>query len=344
MQKLQEISKRWLPPIIWFYFTLLLGWLVAYLIIGDRQGYLALINALAKYLFLPVLFIALLNLVLRRREIWGMAILALAAFLFFWGNLFVPGINNFPADAPCLRVMTYNTLGYSTDPQAAVDVIQQMGPDVVFIQEINTALAQLVQEQMADTYPYQLLNPQDDVTGMALLSKYPFEPAEKFLPERFLSVPQLVIMDWAGQEIELVNFHMWSTGISLPHVIENNFRLREAQAQAIDDLAANGSYPLIVGGDANTTSLNTAHAIMTRHLNDVWMEAGFGFGHTFPDGQVDFSFLPNTPPVWTLKWLVRIDYILVSDDWVVEAAYLAPHDGESDHRGVVADLVFLGER
>ncbi|KAA3642691.1 MAG: hypothetical protein DWQ07_19370 [Chloroflexi bacterium] len=344
MQKLREIFKRWLPPIIWFYFTLLLGWLVAYFLVGDRQGYLALVNVFAKYLFFPVVFIALLNLVIRRREIWGMVLLALAAFLFFWGNLFVPSINNFPADAPRLRVMTFNTLVISPDPQASLDVIQRVDPDVIFIQEINPRLARLLQEQMADTYPYQLLDPQDDVTGIGLLSKYPFRPSGQRLPEGWAGEPQLVIMDWAGQEIGLLNFHMWASNPTFAYVIEKKFRIREEQAQVINDLATKSTYPLIVGGDANVTSLNTAHAIMMRNLHDVWTEAGFGFGHTFPGGEADYSFVPNAPPWLTPEWFIRIDYILVSDDWGVQAAYLAPYDGASDHRGVVAELVFLGER
>ena len=70
---MREIFKRWFPPIIWLYFTLLLAWLLAYLLLGDQQGYLALVNVFAKYLFLPVPFIVLLHLILRRREIWGMS-------------------------------------------------------------------------------------------------------------------------------------------------------------------------------------------------------------------------------------------------------------------------------
>ena len=264
---MREIFKRWLAPIIWFYFTLLLAWLFAYLLFGDQQGYLALVNVFAKYLFLPVPFVVLLNLMLRRREIWSMSLVAVAVFLFFWGNLFIPNINNFPEDAPRLRVMTFNTLGFSTDAQPAVDVIVATEADVVFIQELNTALAQAAQEQMLEMYPYQLLDPRVDLTGMGLLSKYPIELSEASLPAGFLSTPQLLVMDWEGQKIELINFHMWPTGLSFAYYIEENFRQREGHAQAIDDRAAKSTYPLIAGGDANTTSLNTAYTIMTGNLD-----------------------------------------------------------------------------
>ena len=270
--------------------------------------------------------------------------MAVAVFLFFWGNLFVPKSSNFPEDAPRLRVMTFNTLGFSTDAQPAVDVILATEADVVFIQELNTALARAAQEQMMEMYPYQLLDPRVDLTGMGLLSKYPIELSEASLPAGFLSTPQLLVMDWEGQKIELINFHMWPTGLSFAYYIEENFRQREGHAQAIDDRAAKSTYPLIAGGDANTTSLNTAYTIMTRNLTDVWTEAGFGFGHTFPDGQETYPFALDIPSWAIPQWIIRIDYILVSDDWGIEAAYLAPYDGSSDHRAVVTELVFLGER
>ena len=42
--------------------------------------------------------------------------------------------------------------------------------------------------------------------------------------------------------------------------------------------------------------------------------------------------------VWQDAWLMRIDYIFHSEDWITISAHTAHVDGVSDHRGVIVEL------
>ena len=99
--------------------------------------------------------------------------------------------------------------------------------------------------------------------------------------------------------------------------------------------------PVLALGDANTTDLSAAYHNVTGTLGDAWREAGFGFGHTFPGAQNDFSSRPAIAGWDVPQWMVRIDYVFHSQEFAAIEAHTAQPDGVSDHRGVVARLVYL---
>jgi endonuclease/exonuclease/phosphatase family metal-dependent hydrolase len=77
---------------------------------------------------------------------------------------------------------------------------------------------------------------------------------------------------------------------------------------------------------------------VTEVLEDSWREAGFGFGHTFPGAQNEWSSRPAIAGWDVPQWLVRIDYVFHSTHFDTLAVRTAQFDGMSDHRGVVASL------
>ncbi len=336
------VIKRWLPPLVWVYFTLLFGWATVYWLTGDRNGHLALVNALAVYLFIPLPIVLLANLFLRRREIWIALAVRSGLFLYFWGGLFLPRLERPPERTSALKVMTYNTLGHHEHTEAALDVLRAELADVVFLQEVNHALAAVLHEEFWEDYPYQILDPQESVRGMGIISRFPIRFSGQSLPLDWVGAPQVLEMEWEGETVTLVNFHMWSTNVAPREIVEFNFRGRETQAAALADLARGVDGPLIVAGDGNATSLSTAYKIMAAELSDAWQEAGWGFGHTFPGSAIDGSAWPRIGNWFVPQWLVRIDYVFHSEHWATDA-HLAPFDGGSDHRGVIATLVLPEE-
>lgn len=342
-EKSSTFLYRWLTALIWVYFTFLFGWLIAYLLLGDSYGYLALVNTIAAYLFLPLPIGLLFGILLRRREIWTGLILGTIVFLGFWGGLFLPKRITTLLQESSLKVMTYNVLGLHTEVQPIISVIREVDADIVFLQEVNTTLEAAIENQLLDQYSYSLIDPWDDVTGIGLLSKYPILDAGERLPHDWVGIPQLVILDWKGTQVNLINFHMWALGLASSSDIERNFHLRELQARSMIDYVTTLEDPAIIAGDANTTSLNTTYKILTAELKDVWNQAGFGFGHTFPGSDIPGSSRPNIAGWFVPQWLARIDYIFVNQYWQVNEASLAPFDGVSDHRGVVATLTIREE-
>jgi endonuclease/exonuclease/phosphatase (EEP) superfamily protein YafD len=335
---MSRIISRYLIAANWAYFTLLFVWLALSLLTGDLFAPVALANLLAVYLFLPLPLELLSAWLTRRAELWIATLAALLAFLWLFGGLFVPSPSAAAATGPALRVLTFNALGYAANPASQVEMIGSQDADVVFLQELNPALAALLASELAEQYPYQALDPQPGVHGMGVLSKYPLSPTGETLPLDWVGEPQVLEMAWQGQRVTLVNFHMIPSTLGTLAMLSEQSRYRQAQAQAMIDLAKRRG-PLIAAGDANTSPTSQAYRILAGYLQDAWAEAGFGLGHTFPGSDGPGSSRPSLAGISVPMWLARIDYIFASPQWQVATASAAPFDGVSDHRGVVAEMV-----
>jgi endonuclease/exonuclease/phosphatase (EEP) superfamily protein YafD len=146
-------------------------------------------------------------------------------------------------------------------------------------------------------------------------------------------------LDFEGISVTLLNFHTYPLGFSTPERVRDNFRYREAQAQALADFTRMMSGPMIVGGDANATHLSDMYkTVIHSSLRDAWWEAGYGFGHTYPGSNIPGSSRLRIGAWFIPQWLARIDYVFISPHWQVGDASLAQFDGVSDHRGVVVEL------
>ena len=334
----------------WGYLTFLFAWLAAYLLTGDSFGYMALLNLLAVNFFFPLPLVLLAAVFFRWRGLGIASAMGLLAFVWFWGIQFLP--DRFPtgqpasagssalAESPALTVMTYNVLATHTFTQPIIATIRHENADVVFIQELNHALARALQSELGAEYPFQVFEAVDNASGIGTISKYPLRPTGEQLPHRWIGGPQILELTWNAHTITAVNFHMHSTvRVGSLSYVEQTFRTREEQAQLLLDLVRR-SGSTILGGDANSVPLSDVHRILTADLQDAWRERGFGLGHTFPGSTVPGSDRPRIGPWYVPPWLARIDYILHTGDWETLQARLAMFDGVSDHRGVVAQLRF----
>lgn len=337
----REIIKGWTTAIIWVYFTILYGWLVFYLVTGDRIAIVSAVNMLAVYLFYPLPLVIVAAIFLRNKGVWTGAVLAAAAFLWFWGGLFLPKLarnSDNPGPPQTLVVMTYNVLGVHDFTSPVIDTIRNENPDIVLLQELNPILADALKNELGGEYPYQVLDPEVGVSGMGVISKFPIQPSGENLPLEWVGEPQILDLDWMGQRVKLVHFHMVPTTSTHPQAISATNQLRRAQARALVAFAGRVDGPVIAGGDANATPLTGPHQIITRELVDAWQEAGFGLGHTFPGSDIPGSSRPYLFGRPVPMWLARIDYVFHSPEWESLTARMAKFDGVSDHRGVVAIL------
>jgi endonuclease/exonuclease/phosphatase (EEP) superfamily protein YafD len=323
------------------YLALLFCWFLLYLIFGDGFGYLGLANALAVYFFFPLPIALLAAWASRDSRLLAVGLLAAGIFAWLWGPLFwpPPGVE---ADGPFLRVMTVNVLGKGGQADSVLASIRAAEADLVFIQEFTPDLASSLSLDLKEDLPYQVLSPGYGSDGLAVFSRYPIERLDVVLQGSWRGDPQVLRMDWEGRAVTLVNFHTISTGGLWPRWVRYTSRERLETLNSLADFAAGEVGPVIVAGDANTTRLNEPYKQLDLALDDAWWEAGWGLGHTFPGQldpddwftQVSFFFIPH--------WLVRIDHIFYSAQFQASSAELADFNGGSDHRGVVADLVWLG--
>jgi vancomycin resistance protein VanJ len=296
------------------------------------------LNFFTPYWFAPLLIIGPSTWLIQRRSLQILTLFTACLFLFLYGQLLVPKWRDPNPNALTITVMTYNVFGENRDWPAIHDSIVESEADIVALQELNQEIASKIETELADLYPYQILDFQD-----SLISRYPISLADTTLPDSWGSPPKIYLVDVDGQPVTLLNAHFYASFLSFDSFfMEWVFREREHQAQLVADFATRVETPLIVTADFNTTDQSQAYRIIRSQLNDSWREAGWGFGHTFPGGQIPELPRPVIFGYTILRWVVRIDYIFYSNDLQAVEARIGKWDGFSDHRPVIAVLELKG--
>lgn len=340
---LNLISAR-VAVLIHLYFVGIAGWLVLRISFGDAWAWLFMLNALAPYWFAPLPLFFALALVARHRVVWGELVALTMLALVLYGGLFVPRPSPAPARDATLTVMTYNVLDLGVPARNVVATIRQANADIVAIQELNPATAQLIARELAGEYPHQLLNPKTHTRGMGLISRVPMRATGESLAGAWVGAPQIANATWRNRTIALINAHPAPTNFAprdyffAAERVAASIRARERDIQVIANAAANRAAPTIVLGDFNTPEQSVGYDILSRDLVDAWRARGWGLGHTFPAPNERGESRLAIVGIGIPTWLVRIDYVFHSRDWETVSAQIGPWDGVSDHRPVVATL------
>ena len=313
-------------------------------LIGDQSALLFMFSTFSFYLFLPTLLLPFAALVLRRRDLWASFAVLMVLWAALYGRLWWPKpqrqVHSAAGDATTLHVMTYNMWGGNPFPEEVVASIRAADPDLVAIQELNPQTAEVVRRDLRAVYPYQLLDPQHGVSGMGFLSRYPFRPITATLPvEAWVGAPQLLTLDVEGTPVTVLHLHPRPTFFGTPAGMRWTIQTREQQLRAAMDFAATRSGPILVLGDMNATDQNEAHQILAQHFEDAWLEAGWGWGGTFPGRRAQDHLFARLVDAVVPSWLLRIDYIFYSSHFRAIEADVGPWDGASDHRPVRATLI-----
>lgn len=336
------------------YTIALCAWYWLRLQFGDTIPWLAVANALALYLFAPLILLIPLVLVARRFVLLPLLLVPLALFLVLFGTAFLPHPSRHRNGQPTLRVMTFNVLGNSDRPDLVAPLIESENPDVVLIQELSPRHSDDLTSRLGNQYPYRQFEPLYGRRGIGILSRFPLEPGTRLKLGQDPHAGQQLVVDWHGQKINLFNVHLEST---MPgEAVTPSFRERETQVEQLLELVSDSRIPSVVAGDLNMTDTTQGYASLARELKDAHRDAGWGLGLTFPTNP-DFVrrvsstslarlFQTRTRSVASLMQaiyipplpLLRIDYIFTSPDLVATNAYVAAWDGQSDHRAVIADL------
>lgn len=298
------------------------------LIPEDRALLLAFFNSFAHLLLLPALVLLPLCLLLRQWLLASFLLPALISFSIFYGAQFVPGRSiDPPPGSAVLRVMSFNLMAANRTPGEAIAQVRAVNADVVALQEVSFAHADLLVAEFAEEYPYIGLHPQNQGTqGQGILSRYPILE-DQFFQFDFLLTPlghQRTMLEMPdGSAIVLYNVHPTHPGLN-GSIFNPSFRSRElAEIRA---LAAQETVPVMLVGDFNMPDLSDDYTALVSAYTDVYGTVGWGMGRTFR--------LPVTLPP-----LLRLDYIFVDEAFTpLRAEVLYPHAG-SDHHALWADLL-----
>lgn len=253
-----------------------------------------------------------------------------------------PVWNGAPAerDPPgALRVMTYNVNVETRDADAVIAVLERADPDIVVLQEMNPVVAEAIEARLGERWPHRIFFATFDWGGTGIASRYPLEHRrDERLPGSSYRNPLIVDVNLPDGPATVVGLHLTGNPrdpAGWPGATSAAIAEREQRALEMVDLAAARGRPVIVLGDFNTTERSRTHALMERGFRDAWLAAGRGFGFTYPGGALRLPVVDAPLPTW----LLRIDYVFASPHWRVLDARVAPWDGVSDHRAVVATLL-----
>jgi endonuclease/exonuclease/phosphatase (EEP) superfamily protein YafD len=247
-----------------------------------------------------------------------------------------------PADAPRMRVMSYNINSGGGGTAALMAEIDRYAPDVVVMVEVGLtddlipALRQRYptvesggQFLTAARYP---LTTRVDPEKLAYGGR---QRSPRFLVETFDTplgpVAFYVVHPISPREDRgaiagpggfkrlLLSGHFVAP--DGPGKVQANAGLREAQIRATTDLAARDPGPVVVAGDTNLPGLSRVARQTFAGLSDGFLSAGSGFGYTYP----------------TKHPFMRIDRILANDK-LEFTHFEVGTSNASDHLCVVADL------
>jgi vancomycin resistance protein VanJ len=325
-----------LAVLCWAYVAGLASWAMLRFIFGDRLHILFFINALAHLFFLPapvLLLVAVATV--------DVALIVLTAgqtlvFVVLWVVPYLRPLlrSRVFAAGDVLRVATYNMLWVNEDSTSAVAAIQASDADVVALQEVSPAHAKAIELELANEYPYRIIEPRPKAYGNGMISRLPLSACPGAIPDSdWIGEPIVANVRFADQEVTAISCHAAPVRMAAAS--------RERQSRALLDFAAQAGQPFVLMGDFNSTPMHVAHRILARSMRDVWPRAGRGLGHTFPGrawSRAQGDGLPKPLRRFVPPWLMRIDHVFVTDHWQPVSARVARSDGSSDHRPLVVEL------
>jgi endonuclease/exonuclease/phosphatase (EEP) superfamily protein YafD len=306
-------------------------YLVLRLAVGDRWGAVAFISALLHWALLPTFLF--LPLALRARR-WPVAVLLslnALVFLVLYGGQLLPHLGRGTAESH-VRVMTYNLGSGRVPPEALVELLADAGTDVVGLQELAADQAAAIEGTLAERYPYRVLHG-TGVAGIGLLSRYPILEHELFYLEA-QRLPHL----WATVALEEPGTgEPVTTTLIVAHPPPPGFQKKfyavspvaGAEVASLARMGRRGA-PSILLGDFNLVDQSDNYTLLADEgLKDAFRVAGWGFGATWPAGDI-----------WPLPALARVDYVWYTAPFRARRAWVGPDVG-SDHLPVVADLIIV---
>lgn len=339
--------KRVCIGTIWLYSITVVLWWGVHSWLGDSIWWLALLNIFAPYLFLPLVLFLPICLFCRSRLCW-VGILPAIIFIGLYGHLFLPdrptpliAVTGTTAD-PSITVMTFNIWGGSQTPETAHVIMDHDSPDIVALQELTPHMAKIVEENVAEKYPYQILDAEIPYGGMGVLSRYPLTKVD---------ATDLAHPDWRIQTVQvetesgnfiLYNVHLNSTdvlvyldtGLPLGSSVQNSFQLREQLVKVLVRDIKQRHMPVILAGDLNSSDQSETYRLLNSVVTDAHRAAGWGFGHTFPA----YGGSIRGMPFWPRE--IRIDMIFYSEDFAASSSRVGTTYGESDHLPVLTELTW----
>lgn len=328
---MKSIQLTKLGILVICYSTLILVWFTSWLLLGDSNWWLTLINRVVPLLFLPAL--VLLGWIVYSRRIKLMIALLIPILIFAWlyHPYLLPRFANQNNSERTLKVMTYNVLFSNFDYDAVAKVILTHKPDLVALQEVQPEMMSELEKRLSDEYPYSLMGTQNDYGTTAVFSRYPF--VESSVLDLQADRPAVVVkVKVNDEEITFVAVHLlaynlwWTKAKDIPATVMQRTFNQNRQAELVLERLKEESGTVIVGCDCNSYETSSSYRIFDAWLDNSAREVGWVFGG---------SMLARTKPDTRLQ---HIDHIWYRGTIEPTNVFKVTDNGGSDHLPVLAEF------
>jgi hypothetical protein len=158
------------------YAGMILGWLMARLLWGDRLWPLAVANSFPAVFFLPLPMAFVLAAFSRKRAAWVALCIPAFLWLALFGWRYLPRGSQVEASGAELRVMAFNILVTNGDAEAIAESVEAAQPDLIAFSELGTGMAAALAQRLGATYPYRTLHRLPDANfGSGIYSRWPLD-------------------------------------------------------------------------------------------------------------------------------------------------------------------------
>jgi endonuclease/exonuclease/phosphatase (EEP) superfamily protein YafD len=271
-----------LATVVCIYTTWISIWFALWLVVRDGWWWLALLNRVAVYMFVPVPLMALLAVANRLRWVVGTALLPPLIF----GALFWPYVIPRRAHAltgSTLRVMTYNVLYSNTDYNAVAGIIQTYQPDLIALQEVQPEMMEALIERLGTAYPYFLMGTEHPYGTTAAFSRYPVQ--EAYILDLTYDRPAVVLnVNVRGEAVTFISAHLLAYGLEwvrlsdVPKAVTQRVHDQEYQAGRLIDEIQQPDRAAIVACDCNSQETAGAYRLLAQPLTNAARAVGWAIG------------------------------------------------------------------
>ncbi|MBN1542638.1 endonuclease/exonuclease/phosphatase family protein [candidate division KSB1 bacterium] len=338
---------------------------VVMVLIAAAVGFAFLVGAPEsfRWLFLPIVlfFFFLIRRVCKERQLSADVFAYTLVILFLAGHyrfqLLPFSLSGIGCQEETLTAISYN-ISVSRPAEMrrqVIDQIQELLPDFVFIQEINSHDRTLFRRELGQAYPHQLwADRSENYNGGVILSRLPFELAENInVHTPYMSSHTNVnhaVVRLGERPIHLLNCHLYPSGHSFIRFLfgqmdatsfsretQRVYQRRLVEAMQIFHKVVQISGTVVLAGDFNDTPNSRIYRLFSTELDNAYQQAGWGIGMTFGEQPLYQALHPR------LKFLamdfVRIDHIFCSPDVRICSARVLPLKA-SDHKPQIVKMRF----
>ena len=309
--------------------ALLCIWLALWRSIGDRWGWLGMLNAWAEW-GMGTLGLLALRAALRRRWLQSAALLGVMALgaEHYLAASRLSNPNQSQNQDPTFTIFGANLYQRNASAAAHIALIRQHQPDVVCLQELTLQLADQFLSALGDEYPFRAWQPQASAYGYGVLSRFPVAQTGHWVTPGVRAWGQRVALTLPSEEmVELYNVHLVppTAGSTLRQGMTWGFRVREKQMQVMQQEIKKRGYPACIIGDCNFTDSSDVYRIACEELNDSWLAVGRGKRWTWPTRAFPLKLLPWSPR------MLRLDYCFHNEQLTPHAMQVLTARTGSDH-------------